>query len=61
MTKGRTTTHEERVFIAKDCLENEKDYHRIAAHHQVSYQQVYQWTKKYEEGGEEAFVIVGDG
>ncbi|MFB4158387.1 IS3 family transposase [Geomicrobium sp. JSM 1781026] len=54
MTKGRATTHEERIFIAKDCIESDKDYQMIAEHYNVSYQQVYQWTKKHEEGGEDA-------
>ncbi|MFB4164378.1 hypothetical protein ACE1TI_11230 [Alteribacillus sp. JSM 102045] len=29
MTKGRTTKLEERVFIARDCIENKKDYKRL--------------------------------
>lgn len=54
MTKGRVTTHEERIMIARACLENGKEYQPIAEHYHVSYQQVYQWTKKYEAGGEVA-------
>ncbi|SDJ17770.1 Transposase and inactivated derivatives [Alteribacillus bidgolensis] len=54
MTKGRTTKLEERIFIARDCMENNKDYQGIAERYNVSYQQVHQWTKKYEEGGEDA-------
>ena len=37
-----------------DCLGNGKDYQITAETYEVSYQQVYQWVKKYEEGGEEA-------
>ena len=35
-------------------LGNGKDYQRTAETYGVSYQQVYQWVKKYEDGGDEA-------
>jgi transposase len=35
-------------------LENGKDYQNTAKKHEVSYQQVYHWVKKYETGGAEA-------
>ncbi|PPA72229.1 transposase [Jeotgalibacillus proteolyticus] len=54
MTSKRNTTWEERIDIALDCLKNGKNYQETATVHQVSYQQVYQWVKKYEDGGEEA-------
>jgi transposase-like protein len=54
MTKGRNTTLSERQEIVLHCLENGKDYQKTAETYQVSYQQVYQWVKKYEDGGEEA-------
>jgi|SRR5690606_1032105 len=54
MTKGRKTTWEERIQIVLDCLGNGKDYQEAANTYNVSYQQVYQWVKKYEVGGEEA-------
>jgi len=54
MTKGRKTTWEERIHIVMDCLGNGKDYQKVANNYQVSYQQVYQWVKKYEDGGDEA-------
>lgn len=54
MTKGRKTNWNERVVIVLDCLKNGKDYQGTAEAYQVSYQQVYQWVKKYEDGGEEA-------
>jgi transposase-like protein len=52
MTKARKTTQEERVKIARECLESEKDYGAIAQKYNVSYQQVYSWVKKYSELGE---------
>ena len=54
MTKGRKTTWEERIQIVLDCLGNGKDYQGTAETYEVSYQQVYQWVKKYEDGGDEA-------
>lgn len=54
MTKGRKTTVEERIDIAKACLANGKNYQEVATQYEVSYQQVYQWVRKLEEGGEEA-------
>ncbi|MCM3685203.1 transposase, partial [Mesobacillus subterraneus] len=50
----RNTTINERKEIVLYCLENGKDYQKAAETYQVSYQQVYQWVKKYEHGGEEA-------
>ncbi len=54
MTKGRKTTVEERIEIAKTCLANGKNYQETAAQYEVSYQQVYQWVRKFEQDGEEA-------
>lgn len=54
MTKGRKTTWAERVQIVLDCLENGKDYQGTAETYKVSYQQVYQWVRKYEDSGDEA-------
>jgi transposase len=54
MTKGRKTIWDERKKIVLDCLENGKDYQKTAEVYEVSYQQVYTWVKKYEEGGDDA-------
>ena len=54
MTKGRKTTVEERIEIAKACLTNGKNYQETAGQYDVSYQQVYQWVKKFEESGDQA-------
>jgi transposase-like protein len=54
MTKGRKTTWNERVQIVQECLGNGKDYQSTAETYKVSYQQVYQWVMKYEDGGDEA-------
>ncbi|WP_077619692.1 helix-turn-helix domain-containing protein [Bacillus sinesaloumensis] len=54
MTKGRKTTVDERIQIVLDCLGNGKDFRRTAETFKVSYQQVYQWVKKYEIIGDEA-------
>lgn len=52
MTKGRETTAEERIQIVKECISNRNDYGGMALKYQISYQQVYTWTKKYREMGE---------
>ena len=51
MNKARPTTVEERVEIAKDCIANGGNYGETALKYKVSYQQVYQWTKKFKEMG----------
>jgi transposase len=54
MTKGRSTNWKERIDIVLYCLSHNHDYHKTSETYQVSYQQVYQWVKKYEDGGEDA-------
>lgn len=54
MTKGRQTNWKERIDIVLYCLSNNHDYQKTSETYQVSYQQVYQWVKKYEDGGEDA-------
>lgn len=56
MTKGRKTTYEERIEIIKYCIEHQNNYAETAQKFNVSYQQVYSWTKKYETKGIEALV-----
>lgn len=56
MTKGRTTTYDERVEIVKYCIEHEQNYAASAEAFQVSYQQVYQWVLKYKSKGVEGLV-----
>lgn len=52
MPKGRKTTLDERIQIVYYCLQNDNNYQLTADTHQVSYQQVYQWVKKYQAGDE---------
>ena len=51
MTKGRKTTQEERAEIVAFCIEHNKDYGLAVETYNVSYQQIYAWVRKYEEGG----------
>ena len=53
MTKGRKTTQEERATIVAFCIEHNKDYGLTVETYKVSYQQIYSWVRKYEEGGVE--------
>ena len=52
MTKPRKTSQDERLKIARECLENGKNYGETAQKYDVSYQQVYTWVKKFSELGE---------
>ena len=51
MTKRRKTTQEERAKIVAFCIEHNYDYGLTVETHKVSYQQIYAWVRKYEEGG----------
>lgn len=51
MTKGRTTTREERIEIVGFCIENGKDYSQTIEKYGVSYPQIYSWVRKYEARG----------
>ena len=51
MTKGRKTTQEERAKIVAFCIEHNYDYGLTVKTYNVSYQQIYAWVRKYEEGG----------
>lgn len=48
MTKGRSTTLEERIEIVSYCIANGKDYGAAIEKYGVSYQQIYSWVRKYE-------------
>lgn len=52
MKKTRKTSQEERIRIAKECIEAGNNYGEMALKHNVSYQQVRTWTKRYIELGE---------
>ena len=51
MSKARKVTQHERVEIVEYCLAHDANYGETALKYQASYQQVYQWTKKYLEMG----------
>ena len=52
MTEKRKSTVEERLEIVRACIAMGNDYGGAAHKYQVSYQQVYAWTKKYRKMGE---------
>lgn len=56
MTKGRSTTLDERIAAVLYCLSNQKDYQKTAEAYEVSYQQIYKWVRKYEKDGEAGLV-----
>lgn len=51
MTKGRTTTIDERIEIVSFCIASDKDYGATIEKYGVSYQQIYSWVRKYETKG----------
>lgn len=54
MTKGRETTFDERVEIVQYCIAHDRNYAETSEKYQVSYQQVRNYTVKYEAHGVEA-------
>ena len=46
--KTRATTLAERIEIVNYCLANNRNYAETAIKYDVTYQNVYQWVKKYE-------------
>lgn len=56
MTKGRKVTFDEKVEIVQYCIANGRDYPATMEKYQISYQQIYSWLRKYDEGGIDALV-----
>lgn len=56
MTKGRTTTLNERIEIVCYCISKGKNYGATIEKYGVSYQQIYCWVNKYEEKGVDALI-----
>lgn len=52
--KARKTTVEERIEIAKWCIEHQQSYKDAANHFNVPYSLIYQWVKKFLDGGPDA-------
>ena len=52
MRQTRSTTQEERIQIARECIASGKNYGEMAIKYNVSYQQVRTWTLRFEELGE---------
>ena len=52
MRQTRSTTQEERIQIARECIASGKNYGKLAIKYNVSYQQVRSWTLRFEELGE---------
>ena len=52
MKQGRETSQLERIQIVKECIAGGKNYGETAAKYQVSYQQIRNWTLRFEAMGE---------
>ena len=51
MKKAKSTTIDERLKIVTECLANDKNYGAMALKYHCSYQQIYNWVKRYEKMG----------
>ena len=56
MAKSRKTTFEELIKLVSECIENNYDYNHIVNNYNVSYNQIYNWVRKYNENGETALL-----
>lgn len=54
--KYRKTSHEERILIVKDCIQNQLNYKQTAQKYNISYNLVYQWVKKYQKYGPDGLI-----
>ncbi|WP_286230240.1 helix-turn-helix domain-containing protein [Neobacillus mesonae] len=54
MINSRKLSFEEKVEAVHFCIKNDHNYSAVMEKYQVSYQQIYSWTKKYEAGGPES-------
>lgn len=53
MTKSRKVSKDERIEIAKYCIEHNLDYVETAKLYETTYANVFNWVKKYKEKGED--------
>ena len=51
MRRGRKVTLEEKIAIVSECIAQNKNYGKIIEKYGVSYQQIYNWVRKYETQG----------
>ena len=56
LAKGRKTSYEKQVEMVTYCIKYGMDYTQAAEKYQVSYQQIYQWTRKYPSNGVERLI-----
>jgi transposase len=54
MIHSRKLSFEEKVEAVHLCIKNGHDYSTVLEKYQISYQQIYSWTKKYEADGPES-------
>ena len=54
MINSRKLSFEEKVEAVHLCIKNGHDYPAVMEKYQISYQQIYSWTKKYEADGPES-------
>ncbi len=53
---GKQTTHEEKIDIVNDYLNNNLSYKEAAEKYNISYNNIYSWVQKYKEHGPDGLV-----
>lgn len=56
MAKSRKVLYEEKIAIVKYCIDHDLDYKNTASLYDTTYTQVFNWVKKYQEGGEQSLL-----
>lgn len=51
MDSKQTTTQEEKLQIARECIQSGEKFRETAEKHGVTYQQVYRWTRRFKQFG----------
>ena len=55
ITEKKQYSAQEKIAVVKACVERHYNYKYIAEKFSVPYQYVYNWTKSYDEHGEDGF------
>lgn len=52
MAEKEKLSQEQKLQAVLYCLEHQLDYRRTSEQYKITYQQIYNWVKKYQEQGE---------
>lgn len=54
--KSKTFTIKEKLVAINYCLENDNNYTKTIQKFDITYNQIYNWVKKFKTGGEKALI-----